>query len=241
MQRRPLKVRGWEDRCAQPIKSRSRPGPSTRRAVDERVGSASRAASSVRCSRPSTRPATRSTAGSRAPGARARRHPPPARAAQVDARMTSATVGACCARPREHEREALRRPERGSRCGRAGLRAGVLSSRRLREYARVHADLIELTSRMVAIDSVNPSLVPGGAGEVEMARFVVEWARNAGLEAEVLEATPGRPSVVVTARGSRRWADAAAVRAHRHGRGRGHGRPAHPAAGGRPAARPRRL
>ena len=55
---------------------------------------------------------------------------------------------------------------------------------------------------MVAIDSVNPSLVPGGAGEVEMARFVVEWARNAGLEAEVLEATPGRPSVVVTARGT---------------------------------------
>ena len=66
----------------------------------------------------------------------------------------------------------------------------------------MHADLIELTSRMVAIDSVNPSLVPGGAGEAEMARFVVEWARAAGLEAEVLEATPGRPSVVVRARGA---------------------------------------
>jgi acetylornithine deacetylase len=65
----------------------------------------------------------------------------------------------------------------------------------------MHADLIELTSRMVAIDSVNPSLVPGGAGEAEMARFVVEWARAAGLEADVLEATPGRPSVVVRARG----------------------------------------
>ena len=66
----------------------------------------------------------------------------------------------------------------------------------------MHADLIELTSRMVAIDSVNPSLVPGGAGEAEMARFVVEWARSAALEAEVLEATPGRPSVVVRARGT---------------------------------------
>jgi acetylornithine deacetylase len=66
----------------------------------------------------------------------------------------------------------------------------------------VHADLIELTSRMVAIDSVNPSLVPGGAGEGAMARFVAGWARAAGLEVDVLEATPGRPSVVVRARGA---------------------------------------
>ena len=62
-------------------------------------------------------------------------------------------------------------------------------------------DLIELTSRLVAIDSVNPSLVPGGAGEGEIAGFVAGWARAAGLEAEVLEATPGRPSVIVRARG----------------------------------------
>ena len=65
----------------------------------------------------------------------------------------------------------------------------------------MHADVIELTSRLVAIDSVNPSLVPGGAGEAEMARFVAAWAQDAGLEADVLEATPGRPSVVVRARG----------------------------------------
>src|SRR5215210_4486066 len=66
----------------------------------------------------------------------------------------------------------------------------------------MHADHIELLSRLVAIDSVNPSLVPGGAGEDEIASFVVEWARAAGLEADVLEATPGRPSVVVRARGT---------------------------------------
>jgi acetylornithine deacetylase len=66
----------------------------------------------------------------------------------------------------------------------------------------MHADLIELTSRLVAIDSVNPSLVPGGAGEGEIARFVAAWARAAGLGADVLEATPGRPSVVVRARGT---------------------------------------
>ena len=63
-------------------------------------------------------------------------------------------------------------------------------------------DTIELLSELVAIDSVNPSLVPGGAGEPEIAAFVAAWARHAGLEVEVLEATPGRPSVVVRARGA---------------------------------------
>jgi acetylornithine deacetylase len=61
--------------------------------------------------------------------------------------------------------------------------------------------LVELTSELVAIDSVNPSLVAGGAGEAEIAECVVAWARAAGLEAELLEATQGRPSVIVRARG----------------------------------------
>lgn len=61
---------------------------------------------------------------------------------------------------------------------------------------------VELLSRLVAIDSVNPSLVAGGAGEREIAAFVAEWARGCGLEAELLERTPGRPSVVVRARGA---------------------------------------
>jgi acetylornithine deacetylase len=64
----------------------------------------------------------------------------------------------------------------------------------------MHADVIELVSQLVAIDSVNPALVPGGAGEGEIARFVVAWAERHGLAAEVLEATPGRPSVVVRKR-----------------------------------------
>jgi acetylornithine deacetylase len=63
-------------------------------------------------------------------------------------------------------------------------------------------DLVELTSALVSIDSTNPTLVPGGAGEGEIAAFVARWARDAGLEADVLEETPGRPSVVVRARGS---------------------------------------
>jgi acetylornithine deacetylase len=63
-------------------------------------------------------------------------------------------------------------------------------------------DALALLSDLVGIDSVNPALVPGGAGEREAAAFVARWARTAGLDADVLEATPGRPSVVVRARGS---------------------------------------
>src|SRR3954470_11659729 len=64
------------------------------------------------------------------------------------------------------------------------------------------SDISELTAALVAIDSVNPALVEGGAGEGEIARFVVEWARGEGLEAEALEQTAGRPSVLVRARGT---------------------------------------
>lgn len=59
----------------------------------------------------------------------------------------------------------------------------------------------DLTSRLVAIDSVNPSLVPGGAGEREIATFVADWARAAGLDVQELTATPERPSVLVRAPG----------------------------------------
>lgn len=62
--------------------------------------------------------------------------------------------------------------------------------------------LPDLLSRLVAIDSVNPDLVEGGAGEREIAAFVAGWAGENGLEAEVLEETAGRPSVLVRARGT---------------------------------------
>jgi len=60
--------------------------------------------------------------------------------------------------------------------------------------------VVDLLSQLVAVDSVNPSLVPGGAGETEIARFIAEWATGHGLGVEVLEQTPGRPSVVVRSR-----------------------------------------
>jgi acetylornithine deacetylase len=64
------------------------------------------------------------------------------------------------------------------------------------------SSLTELAAELVAIDSVNPELVPGGAGEGELARFVAGWLTDAGLEVEVEEVAPGRPNVVGRARGS---------------------------------------
>ena len=37
-------------------------------------------------------------------------------------------------------------------------------------------DVVELTRALVAIDSVNPSLEQGAAGESEAAAFVAGWA-----------------------------------------------------------------
>jgi acetylornithine deacetylase len=63
------------------------------------------------------------------------------------------------------------------------------------------ADVERLVAALVAIDSVNPTLVPGGAGEAEVVRFAAEWMEAGGLEVEVVEAAPGRPSVLGIARG----------------------------------------
>jgi acetylornithine deacetylase/succinyl-diaminopimelate desuccinylase-like protein len=63
-------------------------------------------------------------------------------------------------------------------------------------------ELAQLTAELVAIDSVNPSLVAGGSGEAEIAGFVSGWLEQAGLEVEVLEPVAGRPSVVGVARGT---------------------------------------
>jgi acetylornithine deacetylase len=63
------------------------------------------------------------------------------------------------------------------------------------------ADVSRLVADLVAIDSVNPTLVPGGAGEAEVAGFAAAWMAGAGLDVDVVEAAPGRPSVVGIARG----------------------------------------
>ncbi len=64
-------------------------------------------------------------------------------------------------------------------------------------------ELIDLLTRLVSINSINPDLVPGSPGEGELAGFVADWARGQGLEVHVEEtALQGRPNVVAIARGT---------------------------------------
>ena len=64
------------------------------------------------------------------------------------------------------------------------------------------SEVVELLQQLVAIDSINPDLVPGGAGEGNIARFVAQWFERAGLEVVWDQAAPGRPNVIGIARGS---------------------------------------
>lgn len=54
---------------------------------------------------------------------------------------------------------------------------------------------IELLKDLVAIDSVNPSLVPGGAGEGAVAERIAAELRASGIDVEVTDVAPGRPNV----------------------------------------------
>ena len=60
----------------------------------------------------------------------------------------------------------------------------------------------ELVADLVAIDSVNPGLVPGGAGEAAIAAFTADWLERAGLDVTVDEVAPGRANVVARAAGT---------------------------------------
>lgn len=64
------------------------------------------------------------------------------------------------------------------------------------------SEVAELAAALVAIDSVNPGLVDGGAGEREIAAFVAGWCGRAGLDVDIVEPVDGRPSIVAVARGS---------------------------------------
>ncbi|MFN8676898.1 MAG: M20/M25/M40 family metallo-hydrolase [Thermomicrobiales bacterium] len=63
-------------------------------------------------------------------------------------------------------------------------------------------DIAALTAQLVAIDSTNPDLVPGGAGEANVAAFVAGWLREAGLNVTVQDLGPNRANVVGVLPGS---------------------------------------
>jgi acetylornithine deacetylase len=62
---------------------------------------------------------------------------------------------------------------------------------------------LEILSRLVRINSVNPGLVQGGAGEREIAEFLFSFLRKEGVEAQLQTVCPNRSNVVATVRGAR--------------------------------------
>jgi acetylornithine deacetylase len=56
--------------------------------------------------------------------------------------------------------------------------------------------VIPLLRDLVAIDSVNPSLVPGAAGETQIASAIAAHLRQIGLDVHVQDVAPGRPNVI---------------------------------------------
>ncbi|MBV9590541.1 MAG: M20/M25/M40 family metallo-hydrolase, partial [Hyphomicrobiales bacterium] len=59
----------------------------------------------------------------------------------------------------------------------------------------------ELLKELVSINSVNPDLVPGAAGEVEIAAFCTRWLEAQGFRVHRLEERKDRPSIVGIAKG----------------------------------------
>lgn len=64
--------------------------------------------------------------------------------------------------------------------------------------------VISLLRDLVAIDSVNPSLVAGAAGEAAAAGAVAAHMRQLGLDVQLQDAAPGRPNVIGVLEGSER-------------------------------------
>lgn len=60
---------------------------------------------------------------------------------------------------------------------------------------------LELLKELIAVDSVNPSLVHGAAGEAAVAGTIADAMRGMGLTVEIQEAAAGRPNVVGTLEG----------------------------------------
>ena len=63
-------------------------------------------------------------------------------------------------------------------------------------------ELERLLSDLVSINSINPDLVPGSPGEAEIANYIADWLKLAGLEVELQGSVAGRPNVVGIARGT---------------------------------------
>ena len=61
--------------------------------------------------------------------------------------------------------------------------------------------LYNTIAEMVRINSVNSDLIPGSAGEGELAAYIATHLKTLGLEVEIDEVQPGRPNIVGILRG----------------------------------------
>jgi acetylornithine deacetylase len=62
--------------------------------------------------------------------------------------------------------------------------------------AALHDPCVSLLRDLVAIDSVNPTLVPGAAGEAQISSAIADHLRRLGLDVSLQEAAPGRSNVI---------------------------------------------
>lgn len=63
-------------------------------------------------------------------------------------------------------------------------------------------ETVKLLANLIRIESVNPSLVQGGAGEKEIAAFISDYLTGIGLKVTIEDAAPGRPNVTGLLEGS---------------------------------------
>lgn len=65
-----------------------------------------------------------------------------------------------------------------------------------------HLDPVAVAQQLIAIDSINPDILPESAGESAIADWCMEWLEQRGFEVQRVEETHGRPSVIAIARGT---------------------------------------
>lgn len=65
-----------------------------------------------------------------------------------------------------------------------------------RKGRKTTAATASLLTSLVGINSINPILIPGSAGETEIARFVKGWLDERCIQTELHDAALNRPSVI---------------------------------------------
>lgn len=61
---------------------------------------------------------------------------------------------------------------------------------------------LEILSELIRIDSVNPTLVPGGAGEQAIAEFLSGFLRSEGIPSQLQQIAPGRFNLLAVVQGA---------------------------------------